>query len=60
MNNVQRDRNSGAIINTDKEALNKYKLQKKYNSKVDNLEKEILLMKNVIESLLNRIEKLEQ
>jgi len=59
MNNIKRD-TSGAVINQDREALNKYKLQRKYNRKIDNLEKEVKDMKKQIHTLLRKITQLEQ
>lgn len=58
--NIKRDSRTGAIFNTNKEALDKYKLDRKYHNKINKLEKEVSDMKQNITTLLERIEYLEQ
>lgn len=59
MSNIKRDRNSGAVLNTDAAALNKYKVERSYYRKVDKLQDDILEIKRSIISIYERIEKLE-
>lgn len=59
MSNIKRDNNSGAVLNTDVAALNKYKLERNYYRKVDKLQDDILEIKRSIISIYERIEKLE-
>lgn len=58
--NMERDKLSGAIVNTDKQALNKYKLERQYQRKVDKLELEITEMQALIKELFWRVETLEE
>lgn len=57
--NSKRDPNSNAVINTDIEALNKYKVERAYYRKVDRLHEDIIEIKRSIISLYQKIEKLE-
>lgn len=57
--NSKRDPNSKAIINTDAEALNKYKLERRYYRKVDSISKDVEEIKNIIANICKRIELLE-
>ena len=59
MSNIKRDSTSGAIVNTDVSALNKYKVERNYYRKVDKLQDDILEIKRSIISIYERIEKLE-
>lgn len=59
MSNIKRDGNSGAVLNTDVAALNKYKVERNYYRKVDKLQDDILEIKRSIISIYERIEKLE-
>jgi hypothetical protein len=59
MKNIKRDGNSGAVLNTDAAALNKYKVERLYYRKVDKLQDDILEIKRSIISIYERIEKLE-
>jgi len=59
MSNMERDKRSGAIVNTDVSALNKYKVERSYYRKVDKLTDDILEIKRSIISIYERIEKLE-
>ena len=60
MNNVKRDKRSGAIVNTDREALNKYKLERKYQNKINKMESDISEMQEYIKELFSRIRYLEE
>jgi hypothetical protein len=57
--NPKRDPNSKAIINTDAEALNKYKLERAYYRKIDSMQKDLIEIKRSIITIFERIEKLE-
>ena len=59
MSNIKRDSTSGAIVNTDVSALNKYKVERNYYRKVDRLQDDILEIKRSIISIYERLEKLE-
>lgn len=59
MSNIKRDNNSGAVLNTDVAALNKYKVERNYYRKIDKLQDDILEIKRSIISIYERIEKLE-
>lgn len=59
MGDLKRDSISGAIINNDASALNKYKVERSYYRKVDKLQDDILEIKRSIISIYERIEKLE-
>lgn len=56
---ITRDPKSNAIINTDVEALNKYKIERSYYRKVDRLQQDLLEIKRSIITIYERIEKLE-
>jgi len=56
---IKRDPKSNAIINTDVEALNKYKIERSYYRKVDRLQQDLLEIKRSIITIYERIEKLE-
>jgi hypothetical protein len=58
MSDMKRD-NIGAVINTDIEALNKYKVERSYYRKVDKLQNDILEIKRSIITIYEKIEKLE-
>ena len=59
MSNIERDKRSGAIVNTDVSALNKYKVERKYYRKVDRLHDDIVEIKKSITLIYDRIQKLE-
>jgi hypothetical protein len=59
MSKMHKDGNSGAVLNTDIAALNKYKVERTYYRKVDKLQDDILEIKRSIISIYERIEKLE-
>ena len=54
-----RDPNSKAILSTDAEALNKYKVERAYYRKVDRLHQDLIEIKKSILTIYERIEKLE-
>ena len=56
---VKRDLKTNAIINTDAEALNKYKLERTYYRKVDKLQEDIIEIKKSIVAIYERIEKMD-
>jgi hypothetical protein len=56
---ITRDPKSNAIINTDIESLNKYKIERSYYRKVDRLQQDLLDIKRSITAIYERIEKLE-
>jgi hypothetical protein len=55
-----KDTKSGAVINKDKTTLNKYKLDRKYQRKVDKLEADIEEMQSFISAICERLNNLEQ
>ena len=54
-----RDEHSQAILNVDAEALNKYKRERSYYRKVDQMQKDINEIKKCISSMCQRMEKIE-
>ncbi|MGY8864563.1 MAG: hypothetical protein ACKVJK_02925 [Methylophagaceae bacterium] len=60
MSNIQRDRNNGAILNTDAAALNKYKIERNYYRQTDKITSDLLDIKRSIIDIYERIEKLEK
>ena len=56
---MRRDQTGKAIINTDIEALNKYKQERTYYRKVDSLYLDVLEIKKSILSISERISRLE-
>jgi hypothetical protein len=59
MKNFTRDNKTKAILNTDVEALNKYKIERTYYRKVDLIQKDIHDIKKSIVSIWAKIEELE-
>tara|TARA_R110000868_G_scaffold271439_6_gene530852 strand:+ start:425 stop:607 length:183 start_codon:yes stop_codon:yes gene_type:complete len=57
---IKRDSQSGAIINTDKEALNKYKLERRNRKIFDKVEKDIEEIQKCISSISRRLDIIEQ
>lgn len=55
-----RDTNTMALLNNDVDALNKYKEQRKQNSAIRTLTKEINDLRKLVETLQARLEKLEE
>jgi hypothetical protein len=56
---IKRDPKSNAILNTDIESLNKYKVERSYYRKVDRLQQDLVDIKRSITAIYERIEKLE-
>ena len=56
---IRRDVKTNAVLNTDVESLNKYKLERSYYRKVDQLQADILEIKRSIISICEKIERLE-
>jgi len=56
---IRRDVKSKAVLNTDVESLNKYKLERSYYRKVDQLQADILEIKRSIINICEKIERLE-
>lgn len=59
MSRSTKDPKTGAVLNMDAEALNKYKIERKYYRKVDALYSDITDIKATIAALYARIENLE-
>ncbi len=60
MATINRDKNTGAILNTDAAALNKYKVERSFYRKVDKIQTDLLDIKRSILDIYERIEKLEE
>lgn len=60
MSNLNRDKLSGAVLNTDVDALNKYKVERNYYRKVDKIHQDLIEIKRSIIDIYERIEKLEE
>jgi hypothetical protein len=60
MATINRDKNTGAILNTDAAALNKYKVERSFYRKVDTIQSDLLDIKRSILDIYERIEKLEE
>jgi hypothetical protein len=60
MSNTIRDRNNGAILNTDAAALNKYKIERNYYRQTEKIASDLLDIKRSIIDIYERIEKLEK
>jgi len=56
---MQRSPTGKAILNTDREALNKYKMERLYQRKVDQLHSDIVEIKQCLLNISERIEKIE-
>lgn len=48
-------RNEGAVLNVDNAALKAYKLQKEKNKKIDQLEKDVNDIKNMLNLILDKM-----
>jgi peptidoglycan hydrolase CwlO-like protein len=57
---INRDKTTGAILNTDASALNKYKVERNFYRKVDRIQTDLLDIKKSILDIYERIEKLEE
>ena len=55
----QKDEKTQAVLNTDVSALNKYKIERTYYRKVDNLTTDILEIKRSLITIWEKIEELE-
>jgi len=53
----ERDRKTGALINVDLKEYNKYKETKSQYKRMNNFEKEVSEIKNMLGKILDRIEK---
>jgi len=60
MINLKRDANSGAVINTDVQALNKYKQERALYRKVEKLTGECAEIKKRLEDTNERLEQIEK
>ena len=60
MATINRDKTSGAILNTDAAALNKYKVERSFYRKVDRIQTDLLDIKKSILDILQRLEKVEE
>lgn len=57
---INRDKTTGAILNTDSDALNKYKVERSFYRKVDRIQLDLLDIKKSMLEIFERIEKLEE
>jgi hypothetical protein len=57
---IKRDKSSGAVLNTDKEALNKYKLDRRNQKIFDKVERDIEEIYKCISSISQRLDIIEQ
>jgi len=58
---LQRDpNNNAAVLNTDKEALNKYKMERQYHRRVSKIESDILEIKRTVIKICERIDAMEK
>jgi len=59
MSNIKREQTSGAILNMDADALNKYKVERNLYRRVDKIQADLCDIKKSIIDIYERIEKLE-
>lgn len=57
---LQRDPHSKAVINNDVQALNKYKQERALYRKVEVLAKELVVMKETLVRVCEKLEKIEK
>ena len=57
---LRRDENSGAVINTDVAALNKYKQERALHRKIQKLIKDCDEVKQCLQNVNERLEKIEK
>jgi len=57
---VIRDSNSKAILSTDTQALNKYKMERNYYRKIDKLQSDVTEIQETLSYMCKRIAKLEK
>tara|TARA_E500000081_G_scaffold31483_1_gene35166 strand:+ start:9133 stop:9318 length:186 start_codon:yes stop_codon:yes gene_type:complete len=60
MATINRDKETGAILNTDAAGLNKYKVERNFYRKVDRIQNDLVDIKKSILDIYRRIEKLEE
>ena len=60
MSNIKREQTSGAILNMDADALNKYKVERNLYRRVDKIQSDLCDIKRSIIDIYERIEKLEE
>jgi|DEB0MinimDraft_4_1074332.scaffolds.fasta_scaffold144219_2 hypothetical protein len=56
---MKKDPVTGVVLNTDVEALNKYKIERAFYRRVDELHRDVIEIKKSIITITERIEKLE-
>ena len=56
---LKRDHNSQAVLNTDVTALNKYKQERALYRKVESLTKELVMIKETLSRVCEKLEKIE-
>lgn len=56
---IKRDQNTGALINQDADALNKYKKERKQHKKMEMLCGELEEVKKCLSNIQERLEKIE-
>lgn len=54
-----KDPHTGGVVNTDADALNKYKIERAFYRRVDQLHNDVTEIKKSIIKIIERIEKLE-
>lgn len=52
--NLVRDKNTNAILNTDEQGLKAYKKQKEKMRKIDDIERDVAEIKNLLKELLGK------
>lgn len=57
---LRRDQNSGAIVNTDVAALNKYKQERALHRKIEQLSKDCAEVKQCLKDVHQRLENIEK
>lgn len=55
---LEKDDTNGAILNTDKESLRAYRIQKRKNNQIDNLNNEVNHLKDEIGEIKNLLKEL--
>lgn len=60
MSNRVRDERSNAILNTDVQSLNKYKAERAFRRKVENLSKEVSDLKEMLEKICEKLDQIEK
>lgn len=58
--NLKRDYQTGAVLNTDVAALNKYKQERAFHRKVEKLCKEFEVVKACLDNVNDRLDKIEK